>query len=133
MLQIDLGDSKALRKLQSPLCFLGTLLYESGWRKRTETQDKAGQLWVPADCELSFSHQASQSGAEEIHKPPLRKQKRKEFLGREQCGQRAVGITWGKMKQESLLVSLFSQFLGISTPENKYMEIARGIGGPPGT
>ena len=133
MLQIDLGDSKALRKLQSPSCFLGTLLYESGWRKRTETQDKAGQLWVPADCELSSSHQASQSGAEEIHKPPLRKQKRKEFLGREQCGQRAMGITWGKMKQESLLVSLLYQFLGISTPENKYMEIVRGIGGAPGT
>ena len=108
MLQIDLGDSKALRELQSPLYFVGTLLYESGWRKRTETQDKAGQLWVPADCELSSSHQASQSGAEEIHKPPLRKQKRKEFLGREQCGQRAMGITWGKMKQESLLLFLCS-------------------------
>ena len=79
MLQIDLGDSKALRELQSPLYFVGTLLYESGWRKRTETQDKAGHLWVPADCELSSSHQASQSGAEVIHKPPLRKQKRKEF------------------------------------------------------
>ena len=32
-------------------------------------------------------------------------------------------ITWGKMKQESLLASLLYQFLGISTPENKYMEI----------
>ena len=133
MLQIDLGYSKALRELPSPLCVLGTLLYESGWRKKIETQDKAGHLWVPADCELSSSHKASQSGADVIHKPPLRKQKRKEFLGREQCGQRAVGITWGKMKQESLLVSLLSQFFGISTPENKYMEIARGIGGAPGT
>ena len=27
MLQIDLGDSKALRELQSPLYFVGTLLY----------------------------------------------------------------------------------------------------------
>ena len=72
MLQIDLGDSKALRELQSPLCFSETLLYESGWRKRTETQAKAGHLWVPADCELSFSHQASQSGADVIHKPPLK-------------------------------------------------------------
>ena len=27
------------------------------------------------------------------------------------------------MKQESLLASLLYQFLGISTPENKYMEI----------
>ena len=133
MLQIDLGDSKALRELQSPSYFVGTLLYESGWRKRTETQDKAGQLWVPADCELSSSHKASQSGADIIHKPPLRKQKKKEFLGREQCGQRARGITWGKMKQESLLVSLLYQFLGISTSENKYMEIVRGIGGAPGT
>ena len=133
MLQIDLGDSKALRELQSPLCFLGTLLYESGWRKRTETQDKTGHLWVPADCELSSSHKASQSGADIIHKPPLRKQKKKEFLGREQCGKRARGITWGKMKQESLLVSLLYQFLGISTSENKYMEIVRGIGGSPGT
>ena len=46
---------------------------------------------------------------------------------REQYGQRTVGIIWGKMKQESLLVSLLYQFLGISTPENKYMEIVRGI------
>ena len=83
MLQIHLGDSKALRELQSPLYFVGTLLYESGWRKRTETQDKAGHLWVPADCELSSSHQASESGADVIHKPNLRKPKRKEFLGRE--------------------------------------------------
>ena len=59
------------------------LLYESGWRKRTETQDKAGHLWVPADCDLSSSHQASESGAVVIHKPPLKKQKRKEILGRE--------------------------------------------------
>ena len=62
----------ALRELQSPLYFIETLLYESGWRKRTETQDKAGHLWVPVDCELSFSHQASQSGADVIHKPPLK-------------------------------------------------------------
>ena len=73
MLQIHLGDSKALRELQSPLYFVGTLLYESGWRKRTETQDKAGHLWVSADCELSSSHQASQSGADVIHKPSLKK------------------------------------------------------------
>ena len=44
-------------------------------------------------------------------------------LGREQCGQSVVGLTRGKMKQESLLVSLLYWFLGISTPENKYMEI----------
>ena len=83
MLQIDLGDSKALKELQSPLYFVGTLVYESGWRKRTQNQDKAGHLWVPADCELSSRHQASQSGADVIHKLPLRKQKRKEFLDRE--------------------------------------------------
>ena len=74
MLKIDLGDSKALSELQSLLCFLDTLLYESGWRKRTETQDKAGHLWVPADCELSSSHQASESGADVIHKPSLKKE-----------------------------------------------------------
>ena len=62
----------ALRELQSPLYFIGTLLYESGWRKKTETQDKAVHLWVTADCELSFSHQASQLGADVIHKPPLK-------------------------------------------------------------
>ena len=44
-----------------------------------------------------------------------------------------MGFTQGKMKQESLLVSLFYEFLGISTPENKYMGIVRGIGGAPGT
>ena len=74
MLKIDLGNSKALRGLQSQLYFVGTLHYESGWRKRTETQDKAGQLWVPADRELSSSHQASESGADVIHKPPLKKE-----------------------------------------------------------
>ena len=44
-----------------------------------------------------------------------------------------MGITQGKMKQESLLASLLYQFLGISTPENKYMEIVTGIDGAPGT
>ena len=70
---------KALERMTITLIFVGTLLYESGWRKRTETQDKAGHLWVSADCELSSSHQASQSGADVIHKPSLKKQKRKEF------------------------------------------------------
>ena len=52
-------------------------------------------------------------------------------MGREQCGQRAMGITRGKMKQEWLLISSLYLFLGISTPENKYMEIVRGIGAAP--
>ena len=69
----DLGASKALSRLQSHLCFSGTLHYESGWRKMIETQDKPGHLWRPADCELTFSHQASESGADVIHKPPLEK------------------------------------------------------------
>jgi hypothetical protein len=60
MLQIDLGDSKAMKELQSPLYFVRTLLYESSWRKRTETQDKVGHLWVPDNCEFISSHQASQ-------------------------------------------------------------------------
>ena len=33
----------------------------------------------------------------------------------------------GKMKQESFLVSLLYQFLGFSTPENKYLEIVRAL------
>ena len=70
----DLGISKALSMLQSHLSFSRTLLYESGWRKMIETQDKAGHLWVPDDCELSFSHQASESGANVTHKPPLKKE-----------------------------------------------------------
>ena len=70
----DLEASKAFSRLQSHVCFSGTLLYESGWRKRTETQDNVGHLWVPADCELSFSHQASESGTYVIHKPPLKKE-----------------------------------------------------------
>ena len=44
-----------------------------------------------------------------------------------------MGITRGKMKQESLLVSLLYRFLDVSTPENKYMEIVTGIDGAPGT
>ena len=122
----------ALRELQSPLYFIGTLLYESGWRKKTETQDKAVHLWVTADCELSFSHQPLQSGADVIHKPHLKTKQRKEFLSREQCGQRAMGITQGKMKQESLLISSLYLFLDVSTPENKYMEIVKGTGAAPG-
>ena len=74
MLKIDHVDSKVFRGLQSHLCFFRTLLYESSWRKRTETQNKAGHLWVPADCELSSIHQASKSGADVIHKPPLKKE-----------------------------------------------------------
>ena len=70
----DLGASKALSRLESHLCFSETLLYVPGWRKWTETQDKARNLWVPADCKFSFSHQASESGADVIHKPPLREE-----------------------------------------------------------
>ena len=62
----------------------------------------SGQGWTslgPWWLIVSSSQQASQSGADVIHKPSLRKQKRKEFLGREQCAQRAMGITQGKMKR----------------------------------
>ena len=38
-----------------------------------------------------------------------------------------MGITRGQMKQESLLVSLFYRFLGVYTPENKYMEIGEAL------
>ena len=38
-----------------------------------------------------------------------------------------MGITRGKIKQEALFVSLLYQFLGISTSENKYMEIVRAL------
>ena len=38
-----------------------------------------------------------------------------------------MGITQGKMKQEWLLVSLLYQFLGVSMPENKYMEIVKAL------
>ena len=65
---------KGLERVTITLVFFRTLLYESGWRKRTETQDKAGHLWVPADCELSSIHQASESGADVINKPPLKKE-----------------------------------------------------------
>jgi len=74
MHKIDLGASKAFRGLQSHLCFFSTLLYESAWRKRKETQDKAGHLWVPADFELTSSHQASELSADVICKPPLKKE-----------------------------------------------------------
>ena len=46
---------------------------------------------------------------------------------REQSGQRAMGITRGKIKQEALFVSLLYQFIDISTSENKYMEIVRAL------
>ena len=52
-------------------------------------------------------------------------------MGREKWFKGPLGITWGKMKQESLLVSLLYQFLGVSTPEDKYIVIVRGIGGAP--
>ena len=74
MLKIDHVDSKVFRGLQSHLCFFGTSLDKSGWSKRTETQDKAGHLWVPGDCELSSIHQALESGADVIHKVPLKKE-----------------------------------------------------------
>ena len=48
----DLLASKAFSWLEWHVCFSGTLLDESGWSKRTETQDKAGHFWVPVDCEL---------------------------------------------------------------------------------
>ena len=70
----DLGASKVLSRLQSHVCFSGTLLYESFWRQRTEIQDKDGHLWVPADCELSSSLKALESRADIIYKPPLKKE-----------------------------------------------------------
>ena len=48
----DLGASKDFSWLESHVCFSGIFLDESVWSKRTETQDKAGYFWVPADCEL---------------------------------------------------------------------------------
>ena len=47
MLQIDLGDSKALRKLQSPLCFLGTLLYKQATFEEAKEERVFGQraMW----------------------------------------------------------------------------------------
>ena len=56
------------------------LVGQKGQKLRTRL-DISGSLMI--DCELSSSQQASQSGADVIHKPSLRKQKRKEFLGRE--------------------------------------------------
>ena len=72
-------------------CSLGTLLYGTGWRKRTDTQDKVGHFWVLADCELSSSHQISGSGADVIHKPSSEKEWEKEILPREQCSQLTRG------------------------------------------
>ena len=63
----------------------------------------------------------------------LEEAKVERVLGREQCGQRAMGITQGKIKQEALFVSLLYQLFGLSTSENKHMETVRGIGGAPGT
>ena len=114
MFQIDLGDSKALRGLQSHLCFFRTFLYESGWRKRTETQDKAGHLWVPADCELSSIHQASKSGADVIHKPPLKKQKRK-VLGQRAVWSKGHGIHMGQ--DETRVITCF---FALSVPWHFY-------------
>ena len=72
-------------------CSWGTLLYGTDWRKRTDTQDKAGHLWVSAGCELSSSHQISGSGTDVIHKPPSEKEWEKEILPREQCNQLTRG------------------------------------------
>ena len=46
------GASKALSWLESLVCVSEALLYEYGWSKRTEKQDKPGHFWVLADCEL---------------------------------------------------------------------------------
>ena len=56
------------------------LVGEKGQKLRKRL-DVSGSQQI--DHELSSSHQASQSGADVIHKPPLRKQKRKMFLDRE--------------------------------------------------
>ena len=40
MLKIDLGTVKALRG-SKPVMFSEGLVYASGWRKRTDAQDKA--------------------------------------------------------------------------------------------
>ena len=73
------------------------LVGEKGQKLRKRL-DVSGSQQI--DHELSSSHQASQSGANVIQKQPVTKQKRKEFLVRDPCGQRVMGVTQGKMKQE---------------------------------
>ena len=48
-------------------------------------------------------------------------------FGQRAVWSKAMGTTQGKMKHEWLLVSLLYQFLGVSTPENKYMEIVKTL------
>ena len=74
MLQIDLGDSKTLRELQSPLYFVGTLLYESGWRKRTRLDISESQMTVIRVPATKLHNQVLM-----LFTSHLRKQKRREF------------------------------------------------------
>ena len=49
----DVGASKLFSWIETHICSSETLLDESGWSKRTETQYKPGHFWVLTDCELS--------------------------------------------------------------------------------
>ena len=83
VLKKDLRALKVLREDATShvlwgLCFFffggGTLFYGSSWRQMTDTLVKARHPWIPADCELSPSHQASGSGAGSGLRSPLEKE-----------------------------------------------------------
>ena len=61
------------RVMVTLMFFFKTLCYETGREKGQKHRTRL-DLWVPADCELSFIPQASESGADVIHKPPLKKE-----------------------------------------------------------
>ena len=67
-----------------------------------------------------------------MHKPPLKTQKRKEFWA-ESSMVKGPWESHGARLNKSHYLFLCYQFLGVFTPETKYMEIVRGIGGAPGT
>ena len=61
------------RRCNQP-CSLGTLLYGSGWGKRTDTEDKAGHPCIQSTCEQTSSHQTTGSGADADLRPPSEKE-----------------------------------------------------------
>ena len=80
MLKKDLGTFKALRWGEIVMFFQDFALWT--WLEiknrqqdnRQQTTDNRQHLWVPDGCNLSSSHQASESGADVSYKSPLEKE-----------------------------------------------------------
>lgn len=114
-LKKDSGTFKALRGgIEIVMFFQDFALWTR--LEKNRHQDKARYLWVPDDLQLEFQPPRLHSQSADVsYKSPLEKGgiERKEFLPREQCGQRTMGSHRQKDETRVIACSLLYQFLEV--------------------